>query len=94
MAGPTDITRAARKRARPILLGALRAAGSLPCPRCGQPMTYAQCARLDVGHTRDVADGGARSPLRLEHTECNRRAGDRRRGRHAPPAPYAGSRAW
>jgi hypothetical protein len=36
---------------------------------------------LDVGHETDVVDGGRGSTLRLEHADCNRGAGDRRRRR-------------
>lgn len=79
MAGPTDATKAERKRARPRLLAHLAQVGSLPCPRCNDPMVIGQ--RLDVGHEVDVVDGGRGSPLRLEHMSCNRRAGDRRQGR-------------
>ena len=79
MAGPTDSTRAERKRARPILLAELRRLGSMPCPRCGEPMRIGM--DLDVGHAEDVVDGGRGSLLRLEHEDCNRGAGDRRRRR-------------
>lgn len=86
MAGPTDATRRARKLARPNLLYRLAAARSpVPCPRCGLPMTLDQA--LHVGHTVDVVDGGAGSPLRLEHASCNQRAGDRRRGRNRSSQP-------
>lgn len=89
MAGPTDNTRGARKKARPHLL---RAQIGLPCPRCGKPMLPGQ--RLHVGHARDVADGGAGSQLRLEHASCNQRAGDRRWGRRPDPPRYSSSRSW
>jgi hypothetical protein len=42
--------------------------------------------KLDVGHQVDVVDGGAGSPLRLEHAGCNRKAGDRRRPSQRGPA--------
>lgn len=94
MAGPTDATRSERRRARPQLLAELEAQGSLPCPRCGQPMYPWQ--DLDVGHPLDVADvGPIPQPLRLEHRHCNRAAGDRRRPPPAQPAPPdIGSREW
>jgi len=44
-----------------------------PCPRCGQPMLPGQ--DLDLGHTDDIAHGGADSPRRIEHAHCNRQAG-------------------
>lgn len=89
MAGPTDATRGERKRARPHLL---RTQVGLPCPRCGETMRADQ--RLQVGHTRDVVDGGAGSPLRLEHALCNQQAGDRRYGRRPDPPIYRSSRNW
>jgi hypothetical protein len=93
MAGPTDTTRTQRARARPHLLQALQAAGTLPCPRCPHPIYPWQ--DVDVGHTTDVRDGGADSPMRLEHTACNRRAGDRRRTHTTtPPPPHINSRDW
>jgi hypothetical protein len=96
MAGPTDTTRTARAQARPRLLAHLRAVGSLPCPRCAQPMYPWQ--DLDVGHTEDVADGGGNSPMRLEHRTCNRSASRARslRLRHPPPTPTPPivSREW
>lgn len=89
MAGPTDITRGERKKARSYLL---RTQVGLPCPRCGETMKLGQ--RLHVGHSRDVADGGAGSRLRLEHGSCNQRAGDRRKGRRPDPPRYVSSRSW
>lgn len=87
MAGPTDATAAERARFRrevPVPWGA-------PCPRCLEPMLPGQ--PLDVGHVWDVVDHGP-GPMRWEHRACNRRAGDRRRGRRPPPAPRVNSRSW
>lgn len=94
MASPTDATRAERARARPVLLAELVRVGRLPCPRCGYWMYPWQ--DLDAGHPEDVADVGAevRQQLRLEHTSCNREAGDRRRRRPAPTPPEVCSREW
>lgn len=91
MAGPTDTTRRQRAAARPRLLAALQAAGTLPCPRCHQPMTPQQ--PLQVGHATDVADGGTNSHLRLEHQRCNQQAGGRR-GRTGPTPTTHYSRQW
>ena len=92
----TDTTRTARARARPRLLQALRAAGTLPCPRCGHDMHPWQ--DLDVGHTHDVHHGGSDSPMRLEHVGCNRSAGAATRlHQHThptPPHPHINSREW
>ena len=44
-----------------------------PCPRCLRPMWPGQ--RLDLGHVIDVAAGGFAGPKRLEHSSCNRKAG-------------------
>lgn len=38
-------------------------------------MVWAIRDRLDVGHVVDVAEGGADSGRRLEHSRCNRSAG-------------------
>jgi hypothetical protein len=95
MAGPTDTTRTQRAAARPTLLAELVAAGTLPCPRCHQPMHPWQ--HLDVGHTIDVADGGTHSPLRLEHRHCNRQAARQRSLRKittTPTPPNINSREW
>jgi hypothetical protein len=48
-----------------------------PCPRCEVVMTQqdADAGLLDLGHSKDlVLNPGAR-PDRIEHAECNRRAG-------------------
>jgi hypothetical protein len=52
--------------------------------------------RIDVGHRDDVVDvgHGPHNPMRYEHLLCNRKAGDRRRGRRPSPPPPVNSRAW
>ena len=61
-----------RKSLRPSLIAQLPAL----CPRCGKVMTKDQ--RLDLGHiSRDPQLAYTPYNVRLEHTSCNRRDGQR-----------------
>lgn len=55
--------------------GRIRAAGVLPCRRCGKPVTLAMA--WDVGHIVDRALGGADTVENTwpEHRGCNQKAG-------------------
>ena len=44
-----------------------------PCPRCGLPMLKGQA--LDLGHSTDLAMSSSAKGDRIEHADCNRRAG-------------------
>lgn len=60
-----------QKRRRQLLPGAY----NTPCPRCGEPMLRGQ--DLDLGHSEDLVTNPAAIGDRIEHAECNRRAGGR-----------------
>lgn len=44
-----------------------------PCPRCGLKMLKGQ--ELELGHTVDLVDDPNAKGDRIEHMECNRKAG-------------------
>lgn len=44
-----------------------------PCPRCGRPMLRGQ--RLQLGHSTDLAIDPQAVGDRIEHGDCNERAG-------------------
>ncbi len=67
-----------------------------PCRRCGQPMLKGQA--LDLGHPEDrprMADPHNLAGAAIEHTRCNRRAGQRLATRLRQPARrVANRREW
>ncbi|ARU50135.1 hypothetical protein CBR64_00130 [Cellulosimicrobium cellulans] len=61
--------------AREYWTGRLRAAGALPCRRCGRPLTV--LSRWTVGHIIDRDAGGPKTRANEwpEHARCNFSAG-------------------
>ena len=71
------------KRTRALWAQRLKTLGTLPCARCGKPITNGE--PWDLGHTDNRA--AYQGP---EHAHCNRRAGGLSRA--SKPAPPAATR--
>lgn len=73
LAGGVSGVRAYGSEHRRIRDALLPSAWGTPCPRCGQPMLRGQ--DLDLGHSTDLVIRPGVPGDRIEHADCNRRAG-------------------
>lgn len=67
----------------------LPSAYNTPCPRCGDLMLRGQ--DLHLGHTEDLAVNPNAKGDRIEHADCNTKAGGKLGNRQAKFRP---SRSW